>query len=470
MADENEQPKFDYSKKSEEYLRKGAEAPAVLLDQTISNTQKIASVLPESKVVKKTTDYWKSLGPGLTTGAADDDPSGIATYSQTGAQTGFQLLWLSVLTFPLMAIIQEMCARIGLVTGRGLAGTIRLHFSRRVLLFCTTLLFAANSFNIGANLGAMAQATQLLRPSLSFGWLVTGFSILCLGLQIFTPYDRYARYLKWLALVLLSYVGATLLAHLNWHTVLQHAFVPSISFNKEQILLICAILGTTISPYLFFWQTSQEVEEQIAEGKTTVAQRRGTDKATVKKMRVDVWSGMFLSNLVMFFIIAACGGVLFPNGITNIENASQAADALRPFAGNATYWLFALGIIGTGLLAIPVLAGSASYAVAESFRWREGLNRNLKQAYAFYGILIISMLVGLSINFMGFNPIKVLIYAAVANGIVAPIILLLIVRLSSNKKIMGQWANGRVTTLIGWLVTSLMAIAGAAAIISLLYS
>jgi Mn2+/Fe2+ NRAMP family transporter len=235
-----------------------------------------------------------------------------------------------------------MCARIGLVTGRGLAGTIRLHFPRRILLICTALLFAANSFNLGADLGAMAQATQLLRPSLSFGWLVVGFSALCLGLQIFTPYARYARYLKWLAILLLSYVASTLLAHLDWSNVLRHAFIPSVTFSKEQIILICAILGTTISPYLFFWQTSQEVEEQIAAGKTTVALRRGTDKSSIRKMRIDVWVGMLLSNVVMFFIIAACGAVLFPRGITNIETASQAAQALHPFAGDATYTLFAL--------------------------------------------------------------------------------------------------------------------------------
>jgi NRAMP (natural resistance-associated macrophage protein)-like metal ion transporter len=457
-------------KKQKDIFRKGAEAPAVFLDHTISNTQKVAAVLPDNPMVKKTTDYWNSLGPGLTTGASDDDPSGIATYSQTGAQYGFQLLWLSALTFPLMAIVQEMCARIGLVTGRGLAGSIRLHFSRRILIFCTTLLFAANSFNLGADLGAMAQAAQLIRPSLSFGWLVVGFSVICLGLQIFTPYDRYARYLKWLALVLLSYVASTLLAHLNWSDVLNHAFVPSISFTKDQIILVCAILGTTISPYLFFWQTSQEIEGEIAAGKTTVAQRRGTDLATVKKMRVDVWTGMFLSNLVMFFIIAACGAVLFPHGIHNIQTASQAADALRPFAGNSTYLLFALGIIGTGLLAIPVLAGSASYAVAESFQWREGLNRKLKQAYAFYGILILSMLVGLSINFIGLNPIKALIYSAIANGIVAPIILCLIVLMSSSRKIMGHWVNRRSTTVLGWLVTILMTAAGVATIGALLIS
>ncbi|PIZ63894.1 iron transporter [Candidatus Saccharibacteria bacterium CG_4_10_14_0_2_um_filter_52_9] len=425
------------------------------------------TAFPENPVVKKTTDYWHSLGPGLTTGAADDDPAGIATYSQTGAQYGFQLLWLSALTFPLMAVVQEMCARIGLVTGRGLAGTIRLHFSRRLLMTCTLLLFAANTFNLGADLGAMAQATQLIRPSLSFGWLVVGFSILCIGLQIFTPYARYSRYLKWLALILLSYVASTLLAHLDWGNVLQHAVVPSITFDKDQLILICAILGTTISPYLFFWQTSQEVEEEIAAGKTTVALRRGTEKLAIRKMRLDVWTGMFLSNLVMFFIIAACGGVLFSHGITDINSASQAAEALRPFAGSASYSLFALGIIGTGLLAIPVLAGSASYAVAETFRWRGGLNQKLKQAYAFYGVLIIAMLIGLSINFIGLNPVKVLIYAAVANGIVAPLVLALIILISSNKRIMGAHVNKHSTTFIGWLVTCLMTVAGGAAIFSL---
>lgn len=454
-------------KKQKNIIRKTAEAPAELLDYSVVTTQKVVVNLPSNPVVKKTGDYWNALGPGLTTGASDDDPSGIATYSQTGAQYGFQLLWMAALTFPLMAVVQEMCARIGLVTGRGLAGTIRLHFSRRILILCTTLLFAANSFNLGADLGAMAQATQLLRPSLNFGWLVVGFSALCLGLQIFTPYTRYARYLKWLALVLLSYVASTLLAHLNWPDVLKHAFIPTITFSKDQVILICAILGTTISPYLFFWQTSQEVEDQIAVGKTTVALRRGTDKPTVRKMRLDVWSGMLLSNVVMFFIIAACGAVLFPRGITNIQTASQAAQALQPFAGHASYTLFAIGIIGTGLLAIPVLAGSASYAVAESFHWQAGLNRKLNQAYAFYGVLIIAMLVGLGINFIGLNPIKALIYSAVANGIVAPVVLALIVIISSNKKIMGQWTNRKSTTWLGWIITLIMVAAGAAAIISL---
>jgi NRAMP (natural resistance-associated macrophage protein)-like metal ion transporter len=455
--------------KHQKILRKSAEAPADLLDKTVEGTQKIAAGMPNANhLVKKSNDYWQTLGPGLTTGASDDDPSGIATYSQTGAQFGFHYLWLAAWTFPLAAIVQEMCARIGLVTGRGLAGNIRIYFSKRVLYICAMMLFIANAVNIGADLGAMAKAAQLLFPEFSFGWLVVGFSALSLGLQIFTPYVRYARYLKWLALVLLAYIFSAILAHLDWSEVLSNGFIPHIEMSKESIILLCAILGTTISPYLFFWQTSQEVEEQILHGKATLKQRRtATSNSEIKGMRIDVWSGMFLSNLVMFFIIAACAGVLYPHGITNIESAAQAAEALRPFAGNATFFLFAVGIIGTGMLAIPVLAGSSSYTLSESFRWKEGLYRPLKQAHAFYGIIIISMLVGLGINFLGIDPIKALIYSAFLNGLVAPIVLALIVIISSNKKVMGRWANKRSTTAFGWGVTIIMAVVGVAGIIAL---
>lgn len=454
--------------KSKNIIQKSAEAPAEFLDRTVVTTQKITSTLPANKLVKKTGDYWDMLGPGLTTGASGDDPSGIATYSQTGAQFGYHFLWLSAWTFPLSAIVQEMCARIGLVTGRGLAGNIRVYFNRRILYVCAMLLFIANTVNIGANLGAMAKAVQLLNPSLSFGWVVAGFAVLSLLLQIFTPYVRYARYLKWLALVLLAYVFSALLAHLPWNEVLSGAFVPKLNFNKEEIILLCAILGTTISPYLFFWQTSQEVEEQILQGKTRLRDRRtATDPADVKSMRIDVWSGMFLSQLVMFFIIAACGGILYQHGVTNITSAAQAAEALRPFAGDATYFLFAVGIIGTGLLSIPVLAGSTSYTMSESFRWREGLYRPLKQAYAFYGVIIISMLVGLGINFLGIDPIKALIYAAFLNGLVAPVILALIVIISSNKKVMGRWVNRHPTIFFGWFITIIMALSGVAGVIAL---
>lgn len=455
--------------RSQKIITKTAEVPAVALGRAVLVTQIVRDASINNRVVRKTKDYWHMLGPGLTTGASDDDPSGIATYSQVGAQYGFSLLWMAPWTFPLMAVVQEMCARIGLVTGKGLAHNIRTFFSRRILYVCTVLLFAANAFNIGADLGAMAKATQLLAPKLDFGWLVVGFALFSLLLQIFTPYVKYARYLKWLALILLSYVLSAFLAGIDWGEALKFATVPHITFSRDQILLVAAILGTTISPYLFFWQTSQEVEGQILQGKLTVHDRRHTEASEVKRMRLDVWTGMFLSNLVMFFIIAAAGGILHLNGVTQIESAAQAAEALRPFAGDATYFLFAIGIIGTGLLAIPVLAGASSYALAESLGWKEGLYRNLDQAKAFYGIIIISMLVGLGMNFVGIDPIKALIYAAVANAIVAPVILFFIVRISSSKKYMGVWVNKKFTTLIGWFVFALMAVAGIAAIGALFF-
>lgn len=451
----------------EDIFTKSVEAPAELLEKTVEGAQKVATAFPANKVVKKTEDYWNILGPGLTTGASDDDPSGIATYSQTGAQYGFGLLWLAAFTFPLMAVIQEMCARIGLVTGRGLAGNIRVHFGRKVLYISTIFLFAANTFNIGADIGAMANAVQLLSPKLNFSILAIAFTLLILLLQIFTPYVRYARYLKWLALILFAYILSALLAHPDWHLILKYSVVPHISFSKTQFLLITAILGTTITPYLFFWQTSQEIEEEIAEGQTTLKQRVGSDKEPIKKMRIDVWSGMFFSNIVMFFIIAACASVLFRHGITNINTAAQAADALRPFAGNATFLLFAVGIIGMGLLAIPVMAGASAYAISESIGKRQGLNSKLKQASAFYGIIIISMLLGLFMNFLGLNPIKALIYSAVLNGIVAPIIMVLIMLIGRNKHVMGQWTNGKLTSTVGWVAVVLMSVSGIAAIYSL---
>jgi NRAMP (natural resistance-associated macrophage protein)-like metal ion transporter len=459
-------------RKQKDIITRTAEAPSVVLAQTIVASQVIRDIAVEqtanNPVVQKSKAYWHMLGPGLTTGASDDDPSGIATYSQTGAQYGFQYLWLSIWTFPLMSVVQEMCARIGLVTGRGLAGNIRVHFNKKVLYVCTVLLFIANTINIGANLGAMAKAVQLLNPQLNFYAIVIAFGLVSLLLQIFTPYVRYARYLKWLALVLFSYVLSTILAHLDWGTVFSHAFVPHLPLNKDSLILLCAILGTTISPYLFFWQTSQEVEEQILQGKTTLRERQlATPREDVKSMRIDVWSGMFLSNLVMFFIIAACGGILYANGITEITSAAQAAEALRPFAGNASYFLFAIGIIGTGLLSIPVLSGASSYALAESLRWREGLYRSLAQGKAFYGVIIISMFIGIIINFLGIDPIKALIYSALLNGLVAPVILFLIVKMSSSHHIMGRWVNKKYVTWIGWATTAVMSVSGIAALYAL---
>lgn len=417
--------------------------------------------------VKKARDFWHGLGPGLTTGAADDDPSGVATYSQQGAKYGFQLLWLAPLTFPLMAVVQEMCARIGLATGRGLAGNIKKYFPKWVLYLVATAVLAANSFNIGADLGGMSKATQLLAPYLPFWFLVVAFVLISLILQIFISYAKFAKYLKYVALTLLVYViTAFTIKGFPWVDVLKHAVTPSLDFSKDQFILITGILGTTISPYLFFWQTSQEVEEEIEEGKTTIAARQEVDPKEVKKMRVDVWTGMFFSNLVMFFIVAVCGATLFSAGITNINSAADAAAALKPLAGNFSSLLFAIGIIATGLLGIPVLAGSASYAVSESLGWREGLNLRLKQAWYFYGVIIFSMLIGLLLNFVGLDPIKALIYAAVANGLVAPVILVLICILSSNKSIMNSYHNSGAVKTIGWLATGLMIVTGIATIYS----
>ncbi len=457
------------AKKRKDLFTQGAELPAQMLDRTVVAGLKIKDALPQDNVFTKGKRYWHMLGPGLTTGASDDDPSGILTYSQAGARYGFNLLWFSVLAFPLMSVVQEMCARIGLVTGRGLAGNIRVHFNKKLLYMCTALLFIANTINIGADLGAMAKAMQLFNPSFNFGLMVVMFAVISLALQIFTPYARYARYLKWLALILLSYVLSTLMANLDWGEVLRTAALPQLTWDKDLLFIICAILGTTISPYLFFWQTSQEVEEQIEQGKVTLRQRQmATSSQDIKSMRIDVWSGMFLTILVMFFIIAACGALLHQNGITTITSAAQAAEALRPFAGDGAYVLFALGIIGTGLLAIPVLAGSTSYAVAESLRWKEGLHRKLNQAHAFYGMIIISMLVGLAINFIGIDPIQALLYSAVANGLIAPFILYFVVKMGSNKRVMGRWRNKPLSTAIGWGVIVLMSLSGVAAIWSLL--
>lgn len=441
--------------------------PAVLLEQGIEGVAKIEKAVFSKKPFKVAEEYWNTLGPGLTTGAADDDPSGIATYSQAGAQYGSQLLWLAWFSFPLMAVIQEMCARIGVVTGHGLAANIRHHYPRWTLYLITILLFLANTLNIGADLGAMAQGARLLDSNLNAPLLVIFFGLASLGLQIFTTYARYAKYLKYLAFVLFAYVFSALMSHLDWGTVLHATIIPSIRFDKEQMYLICAILGTTISPYLFFWQTSQEVEESNLKHENNEGWYQTVSKQEMKNMRDDVWSGMFFSNIVMFFIIAACAGTLYVHGITNITNAADAASALKPFAGNLAYTLFAIGIIGTGMLAIPVLGGSTAYAISESFNWKNGLYRKLKEAYSFYGIIIISIGVGIGLNFIGLDPVKALIYSAVANGIVAPFILYFIVRLSSDTSIMQQHVNGRVVMTIGWLAFALMILAGGMALLSL---
>ncbi len=450
-------------------LEKIVSAPAEVLEKGVELSQDIEKKVVNKKPTKAVRKYWKNLGPGLTTGAAGDDPSGIATYSQMGARYGFGLIWLSLFTYPLIVAVQEMCARIGLATGAGLASNIKKHYSKKVLYFCTVLLLFANVFNIGANLGAMAEASRLLFPQINFIFLVVVFALFSLFLQIFVSYKKYSQYLKYLALVLFAYVFSALSLKLNWGEILSHTLIPTITFSKTQILLVCAALGTTISPYLFFWQTSQEVEEHILKGEKTEKERRNkVNKKDIFNMRIDVWSGMFISNLVMFFIIASSSATLFANGITNISSAGDAALALRPFAGNFAYILFTIGIVGTGLLSILVLAGSASYAFSESFGWKEGLYRKLKQATSFYGVIIIAMVLGIILNLIGLDPIKTLIYAAILNGLIAPIILFFIVRISSNGEIMGQFKNKKLSNFFGWLTTIIMFIVALLAIFFIL--
>lgn len=456
-------------KEFEKEVESAFEAPAKMLEDSIVFVQEEGRELINKEPFKEAEEYWETLGPGLTTGAADDDPSGIATYSQAGAQYGLQLIWLSLFTYPFMSVVQEMCARIGLVSGQGLAANIRKHFSAKALYLATALLFFANTLNIAADLGAMAAASRLLVPGFSVEMFVIFFAVVSLALQIFTTYARYAKYLKYLTFALLSYVAVALMIDLDWGAVLYHTIVPSLTFSSDQIFLVCAVLGTTISPYLFFWQTSQEVEEDIMRGETTIAARRAqATPQALKNMRTDVWSGMAFSNIVSFFIFAACAGTLYVHGITNIETADQAALALKPF-GEFAYLLFTLGIVGTGMLAIPVFAGSTAYAIAESFGWRYGLYRKLKQAYAFYGVIIVSMVLGVAAVFAHLDPIKGLIYAAVANGVIAPVILFFVVRLSGNKRVMGEHAHGRMFGLVGWLTIVFMAISGIAAIATLFW-
>jgi len=418
---------------------------------------------------KEAEDYWEMLGPGLTTGGADDDPTAIATASQAGARYGFQLIWLNLFVYPFMAVVQEMCARIGIVSGRGLAANIRREYPMGALYAITALLFFANTINIAADLGAMAAGARLLFPSIAPELFVLGFALISLMLEIFTSYARYAKFLKYLTLTLFSYVIVALVAHLNWSEVLYHTFVPSLTFSRDQIFLVCAILGTTISPYLFFWQTSQEVEEEILHGETTVRERqRQVSEQSIRRMRTDVWSGMAFSNIIVFFIFAAAAGTLYVNGVTDIATADQAALALKPF-GQFAFILFAFGIIGTGLLAVPVLAGSTAYALAESFGWKYGLYRKLKQARAFYATIFISMLIGIVANFVHIDPIRGLIYAAVANGIIAPFILFFVVRLSGNKRIMGKYTNSSLVSIIGWATIGVMALSGIAAIATMFW-
>ena len=425
--------------------------------------------LKRSDLLGKMKVYLGALGPGLITGASDDDPSGIGTYSQTGAIFGYTQLWMALYTFPLTAAIQEICARVALQTGTGLAETIRKNYPKPVLYFCVALLVVANIINLGADLGAMAVSAQLLVGIPFVVWLV-GITLVTAALEIFVNYRQYAQILRFLALSLFAYVFVVFIVPQDWGQIVRSTLIPSIQFNQDYLLNIVAILGTTISPYLFFWQASQEVEEEIDGGKASVAARKGVSKVELKWMRTDVISGMFFSNVTMWFIIITTASTLFRNGVHQIDSAPQAAEALRPLAGNFAYLLFAAGIIGTGLLAVPILAGSAAYAVAETFKLREGLSLKLRQAPGFYGVIAIATLVGAAMNFSGIDPIQALYYTAVINGVVAPPLLVMIMVISGNGKIMGDKINGPIARILGWLVTIVMALAAGGLLFSIFAS
>jgi Mn2+ and Fe2+ transporters of the NRAMP family len=401
--------------------------------------------------------------PGLVTGASDDDPSGIATYSQAGAAFGFSTLWTALITFPLMASIQEMCARIGLVTSHGLAGTLKSNYSKPVLYLMLLFSFPAIVMNIGADISGMGAVGNLLFPSVKAIYFSVAFTMLLLVLIIYLPYQRIAQVLKYLCLVLLVYLVVPFLFKQDWVAVLKATFIPVIKFDKNFISILVAILGTTISPYLFFWQATMEVEGKKNKKKLLVVNKR-----IIHEMRQDVNFGMLFSNFVMFFIILTAGSVLFNGNIHQIDTVEQAAQALKPLAGNAAYLLFAAGIVGTGLLAIPVLSGSLSYIITESFGWKEGLDKKFNQAKAFYLIIAISLILGLSLNYIGISPIKALIYSAILYGLTAPVLIAIILHISNNKKIMGKNTNGRTSNILGFAALTLMALAAVILIYMLL--
>jgi NRAMP (natural resistance-associated macrophage protein)-like metal ion transporter len=402
------------------------------------------------------------LGPGLITGAADDDPSGIATYSQAGAQFGFRLGWTLVLTFPLMVVIQAISARLGRTTGRGIAGNLRKYYPAWLLHLVVGLLFAANTLNIGADLGAMAEASRLLVPGPGAWLYVIGFGIICTAGQVVLKHTRYVAVLKWLTLSLFAYFAAVCVVHVPWAEFLQGLVWPRLSVDRDFWLMVVAILGTTISPYLFFWQASQEVEDTKAKPvERPLLEAPGEGPRELARIRLDTLVGMGISNLVALAIMVTAAATLHRNGISSIDSAAQAAQALRPIAGEGAFALFALGIIGTGLLAVPVLAGSAAYAVGEAWQWPVGLARRPLQAKAFYSTIALATLLGAIANVLHVNPLKALVWAAVINGIVAVPVMALLMLMSAREDVMGKFRISRSWTAMGWIATAVMAVASA---------
>lgn len=408
----------------------------------------------KNTIKSKLTRFFKIIGPGLVTGASDDDPSGIATYSQAGAAFGLSTLWTAIIAFPLMAAIQQMCARIGLVTSQGLTGTLKKHYPRPILYLMLLFSFPAIILNIGADIAGMGAVGNLLFPTIDATFFSVFFTILLLGLIIYLPYLKIASILKYLCIVMLVYFVVPFLYQQDFKEILTATFIPSIQFDKKFLAILVGILGTTISPYLFFWQASVEVEEMQHKKNHLVV-----NKKIINEMKQDVDFGMTFSGLVMYFIILTTGTVLFHGGVNQIDTVEQAAQALKPLAGNMAYLLFAIGVIGTGLIAIPVLSGSLSYIFTETFGWEQGLDKKFHEAKGFYIIIGISLLLGLSLNYIGITPIESLIYTAILYGITAPVLIAIILHISNNKNIMGKNVNSKLTNFLGFSALIIMTIA-----------
>jgi NRAMP (natural resistance-associated macrophage protein)-like metal ion transporter len=402
------------------------------------------------KTSSKLSRFWNQFGPGLVTGASDDDPSGIATYSQAGAKLGLATLWTAIIAFPLMAAIQQMCARIGIVTQQGLTGNLKKHYSKSILYLMLVFSFPAIILNIGADIAGMGAVGNLLFPSISENYFSVFFTFLLLGLIIYLPYQKIASILKYLCIVMLVYFVVPFLYKQDLLAIIKATFIPTIEFNKDFIAILVGILGTTISPYLFFWQASVEVEEMNDKKHLIV------NKKIIREMEKDVDFGMSFSGFVMYFIILTTGTVLYSSGIHQIETVEQAAMALKPLAGDMAYLLFAIGIIGTGLIAIPVLSGSLSYIFTETFGWEKGLNKKFHEAKGFYFIIGLSLFLGLSLNYVGISPIDALIYTAILYGLTAPILIAIILHIANNKEVMGEHTNSLIVNILGVLAFIIM--------------
>ena len=407
---------------------------------------------PKTNPLKK---LLSRLGPGLITGASDDDPSGIGTYTQAGASLGFATLWTAVVTLPLMIVVQHICAKIGMVSGRGLAGVLHKYYPRWLLYPTVLGLVIANTINAGADIAAIGAALNMFVP-VPITILVVPIALGVIVLQVWGSYHLIVRVFKWLSLSLFAYIIAASLAGPDWERVLISTFVPQFRTDAQYVTTLVAILGTTISPYLFFWEASEEVEEEKAEGRTSIAARRGATDSELRDEKIDTVVGMLLCNIVFYFVILAAASTLHSSGQTEIASATEAAQALRPLAGDLATILFAIGLIGAGLLAVPVLTGSAAYAVAETFGWRSGLDERPRHAKKFYAVIAVATLVGILIDFVRINPISALFWTAVINGVIAPPLLVVVMLVANNKKVMGTRTNGRVTNLIGWLAASVM--------------